>query len=120
MLSDGESIVACEEDVSVRGLAGLVDRVENAADLMIDGGDHRVVIGDVAADLVGLAWESCQHLVANLQLAVVERMFRQEVRGQFHLCGIVHAVKRRRGRSRIMRRSEGDIQEVRGLFVGTP
>ena len=59
----------------------------DVADAGIQVGDHGVVVGQVAPHLFGRAREAGQHLIANMQLAIIEGMPAEEVRRQRELLG---------------------------------
>src|SRR5262249_62391986 len=87
--------------------------VEDWAHLSVQEGDGGVVVGQVLADDGRRARPGGQALVAADQVAVVERVLRQEVWRQRRLGGVVMVVIGPRGQARIVRGVEGDVAEER-------
>ena len=116
MLPHRQAVVASEDDQGVVGDALRVECRHDAPELVVQVGNHRVVLGDVAADFLRRAWKPSQHFVADAQRAVVERMSAQEVRRQLHVVSRIHVQKPLRHRARVVGREQRHVGEER--FVG--
>ena len=118
VLAHAQAVIRGIDDDGVVAQSARVQRLEDAADIVIHVRDHAVVIGDVAPDFVFSARVAGEQLVADVANADIEGVFGQEVWRQCDFVGIVHGVEWRRRRSRIMRRGEGDVGEERLVVMG--
>jgi len=111
--ADGQPLIAGEDDHRVGRLARLFQGRQDAADLLVHVRDHRVVGGQLLADLVGRARPGEQQLVAPLEVAVVERVLGQEIRREGDLGRVVLVFVERRDQQRIVRGREAHLQKER-------
>lgn len=110
--ADSEALVACEQNDGV-GREGS----EDAADVVVEAGDDGVVVGEVLPHVVGGAGEWGEEFVADLEVAIVKGVFREEVFGQRELGGVVHAGERSGRGARVVGDGRGHVDEE-WLFAG--
>jgi hypothetical protein len=97
-------------------VAGLLQRVEHASELLVEVGDERVVLRPVHLYGVRGAGVGGEPLVAERVLAadgVLVRVGRQEVGRNRDLLGRVLLDERLRALARVVRRVEGGVDERR-------
>ena len=95
-------VVAREDDHRVLPLSGLLQRGEDAADVMVESGDASVVVGGLPACVLRRPRPGGEAFVADGHLAVVPRMDGPEGGRKRHLRGVIHRVEARFGRARVM------------------
>ena len=117
VLADGETVVAGEHDQRVVGQAVFVEGIEHPPELVVEVGDHRVVLGDVPSGLLRRTREPGEQLVADQQRAVVERVAAEEVGRQVDLVERIHVEELLGHGARIVGREQRDIGEERLLAV---
>ncbi len=109
--SQRDALVGREHDDGVLVNAGLFHAVDQAADVLVQSGDHGPVFGELTADFLGRARPGRKQFVANDHLTVVERMHGEEVPGQGDPGGIVEVQVAARGDPRIVRIAESEVHE---------
>src|SRR5205814_1806314 len=80
--ADRQPVVAGKDNERVVRLIRGLERVHDAADLFVQVGDDGVVSGQLAAYVVFRAREGEQQFITAFEVAVVERMLRQEIQRQ--------------------------------------
>ena len=111
--ADGQAVVGSEDDERVVALARVVERFEDAADLLVEMRDDGVVAGEFLPHVVFGARKWQQQLVATTQIAMVEGMLWAKVRGQGQLGRVVFLLVSGRPNSRVVRGGEIDVNEKR-------
>src|SRR5262245_12799390 len=79
--------------------------------MMVQPSDAGVVIGELAANIIGGTWPGRELFIAHRQFTVVERMHRHVCAGQGNLRRIVEIHKFLLGDARVVRNGRGEINE---------
>ena len=119
MASNGQTMVAGEDNQSVLGLLRLIENGQYATDLLVHVRDDGIVDGEVFPDHIGVARPRQHLLVASLEIAMVEGMARQKVLRQGNFGRIVFVLVSRRHQERVVRRREVDLQKERLVRLAT-
>ena len=117
MLAQREAVVPCKDDDRVVRLPDGLQRRHHARHLRIRVGDHRVVFGNVAANLFRRARERREQFVADVQRAVIEGVLDHKVRRQRNVVRVVHLQILFGHRARIVRGHKRDVREKRCVIV---
>ncbi len=111
MTADGQPLIRREDDHRVPGLPGLLQRVEDPADLLVHVRHHGVVGRELPASLLGSAGPGEELLVATVEVAVVERMLRQKVGRNLNLIRHITTFPARRYQQGVVGSRERNMQE---------
>ena len=109
VLAEGQTVVAGEDENRVVENPLGLQAGEHAAELGVEMGDHRVILGDVLPRFLGSARETGQLFVADMQGAGIEGMAAHEVLGEGDGGWVVHLQILLGHGARIMGGQEGDV-----------
>ena len=90
VLSDSQAVVGREDDDGVVGLAASFQGVEDAAEVVVRVRDDRVIFAAMHLHRLLRARERRQPLIAQLVVALVERMLGHVIRRDLDILGRVH------------------------------
>ncbi len=113
MLTNSEAVVCRKDDVGVCCAPGLLDRVQNSADLRIHVGDEGVVLAAMELNRFSGARKRCEHLIAYARIALVEWVLGEVVRRNPDFVRRVKIQILLRRLPGVVRRVETDIHEER-------
>jgi len=113
MLTNPQAVVGGINDKGIIAQVLVVQGRQDATDFGIHVRNHAIIIGNMPPNRGLCARIIRQHFVADVADAELKGMLGHEVRRQFNLVRLVHAVIGRGRGARIMRRGKGDIGEER-------
>ena len=115
VLAERQAVVAGEDDDGVVELAEFPKQLENASDVVVQAGDAGVVLRELAPGVFRRPGPRGKMLVADGHLAIVERVQREEGRGQGDLVRVVEGHEFGRRDARIVRHGRGQVDVERPI-----
>lgn len=106
-------MVTGEDEESIFGETGILNGVEQAADLSVEMSDGGAVIGEHLPDGLGAAWLAFEEFITDIHFAVIEGVARCEIGGQGNRAGMITGGKGGRILTRVVGGQVGEIKKKR-------